>query len=91
MQYSTAPGPPPSLPRAQPGPGWMLSVLVCATLTALAGAFTVFMVYMRPVLQVTISKISYTFQMHGLRPRACLAVQFNHALFVIATAQLSTG
>lgn len=51
MQFSTAPAPASVAPRAQPGPGWMLTVLVCATLTALAGAFTVFMVYMRPVLQ----------------------------------------
>lgn len=52
MTVSAAPAPAPTAPRAQPGPGWMLVVLVCATISALAGAFTAFMVYLRPVLKV---------------------------------------
>lgn len=44
--------PPPQAAQAQPGAVWTALILICATITALAGAFTAFMMYMRPVLKV---------------------------------------
>lgn len=37
-----------------PGAVWTAVVLVCATFMALAGAFTAFILYMRPVLKVCV-------------------------------------
>ncbi|KAL0035646.1 hypothetical protein WJX79_005513 [Trebouxia sp. C0005] len=45
------PMPPPQAAQAQPGAVWTALILICATITALAGAFTAFMMYMRPVLK----------------------------------------
>ena len=47
-------GPPaqPQGQRGQPGPFWTAIVLICATVMSLAGAFTAFTMYIRPVLKV---------------------------------------
>ncbi len=52
MSVGTSPMPPPQAYQAQPGAVWTAIILICATLTALAGAFTAFIIYMRPVLKV---------------------------------------
>ena len=54
MSIGTSPVVPPRAYRAQPGAIWTAIVLICATITALAAAFTAFMLYMRPVLKVCI-------------------------------------
>lgn len=51
MSIGTSPVVPPRAYRAQPGAIWTAIVLICATITALAAAFTAFMLYMRPVLK----------------------------------------
>ena len=60
-------GVPPVQPRmqvrqSQTGAFWTAVVLVCVALTALAGAFTAFLVYMRPVLKVGPEHVSETCQ-----------------------------
>ena len=52
MSVGSSPLPPPQACQAQPGTVWTALILICATLTALAGAFTAFIMYMRPVLKV---------------------------------------
>ena len=52
MSVGRSPMPPPQAYQAQPGAVWTAIILICATLTALAGAFTAFIMYMRPVLKV---------------------------------------
>ena len=52
MSVGRSPMPPPQAHQAQPGAVWTALILICATLTALAGAFTAFVMYMRPVLKV---------------------------------------
>ena len=54
MSIPSGPAGPPQAPRSQPGAVWTAIVLICATFMALAGAFTAFVVYMRPVLKVTL-------------------------------------
>lgn len=51
MSVGSSPLPPPQACQAQPGTVWTALILICATLTALAGAFTAFIMYMRPVLK----------------------------------------
>ncbi|DBB01480.1 TPA: hypothetical protein ACH3X1_000135 [Trebouxia sp. C0004] len=48
---SPMPPPPPQAHQAQPGAVWTALILICATLTAIAGAFTAFVMYMRPVFK----------------------------------------
>ncbi len=52
MSMGRSPMPPPQANQAQPGAFWTAIILICVTLTALAGAFTAFIMYMRPVLKV---------------------------------------
>lgn len=52
MSVGRSPMPPPQAHRAQTGAVWTALILICATLTALAGAFAAFIMYVRPVLKV---------------------------------------
>ena len=52
MGVATGPPAPLQGQRGQPGVVWTAIVLICATVMALAGAFTAFILYIRPVLKV---------------------------------------
>ena len=88
MSVGRSPMPPPQAHQAQPGAVWTALILICATLTALAGAFTAFVMYMRPVL-----KVCCTLQLHCMqfyRERARLPWLYCNSKVVVGTLQKST-
>lgn len=84
MSIPTGPAAQLQAPRSQPGALWTAIVLICATFMALAGAFTAFVVYMRPVLKVCLLQ-------HHCIPACVASVCPNTSLSLCHHAQESVG